>query len=97
MAAARRALAVHHLARAVGRRGDGDVHDHLPSLEQLQALLVDPVVEVRRAAAVALGWLANDYAVEALQTAAQVDDSAPVREAAQAALDKIARANAQRR
>mgnify|MGYP000022350862 CR=1 FL=1 len=43
---------------------------------------------VLAAAGVALGWLGNDYAVDVL-TAALDDESAAVREAAQAALAKI--------
>ncbi len=56
----------------------------------LNALRDDPEAEVRRRAAVALGWLGNDAATEGLTAA--LEDSAPdVRAAARAALSAIQR------
>jgi HEAT repeat protein len=54
----------------------------------LRVALSDMACFVRRAAAVALGQLADPAAAEALATAAQCDSDATVREAAKMALDR---------
>ena len=59
------------------------------AVRPLIGLLADRDAETRRRAAVALGWLGNDYALDALTAAAQNDEEGAVRAAAGDALAKI--------
>ncbi len=64
---------------------------HKRAVRPLVGLLADPDSEVRRRAAVALGWIGNDYAEDALEAAAIGDPAPAVRDAAQTALEHIRR------